>query len=150
MVRASCSLCAAIAGRGAVAALRELGIVANGAVLIKDGVIVDAGPARRVEKLPEARRVREIDATGRVVMPGFVDSHTHLIFGRPRLVDYEMRLAGASYAEIAAAGGGILSSVAAVRSMSAARLEDAGPLLARPDGAARHHHAGGQVRLCAG
>jgi imidazolonepropionase len=104
-------------------ALRELGIVPNGAVLIKDGVIVDAGPARRVEKLPEARRVREIDATGRVVMPGFVDSHTHLIFGRPRLADYEMRLAGAGYAEIAAAGGGILSSVAAVRSMSAARLE---------------------------
>ncbi len=104
-------------------ALRELGIVANGAVLIKDGVIVDAGPARRVEKLPEARRVREIDATGRVVMPGFVDSHTHLIFGRPRLADYEMRLAGAGYGEIAAAGGGILSSVAAVRSMSAARLE---------------------------
>ena len=104
------------------AALRDLGIVPNGAVLIKDGVIVGAGPARRIEKLPAARRAREIDAAGRVVMPGFVDSHTHLIFGRPRLVDYEMRLAGASYAEIAAAGGGILSSVAAVRGMSAAQL----------------------------
>jgi len=105
------------------AALRDLGIVPNGAVLIKDGSIVDAGSARRIEKLPEARRAREIDACGRVVMPGFVDSHTHLVFGRPRLVDYEMRLAGASYAEIAAAGGGILSSVAAVRGMSAAQLE---------------------------
>jgi imidazolonepropionase len=105
------------------AALRELGIVPNGAVLIKDGVIVDAGPARRIEKLPAARRAREIDAAGRVVMPGFVDSHTHLVFGRPRLVDYEMRLAGASYAEIATAGGGILSSVEAVRGMSAAQLE---------------------------
>jgi imidazolonepropionase len=105
------------------AALRELGIVPNGAVLIKDGLILDAGPARRIEKLPAARRAREIDAAGRVVMPGFVDSHTHLVFGRPRLVDYEMRLAGASYAEIAAAGGGILSSVAAVRSMTAAQLE---------------------------
>jgi imidazolonepropionase len=104
-------------------ALRDLGIVPNGAVLIKDSVIVDAGPAHRVEKLPEAGRAREIDAAGRVVMPGFVDSHTHLIFGRPRLVDYEMRLAGASYAEIAAAGGGILSSVQAVRSMPAAQLE---------------------------
>jgi imidazolonepropionase len=104
-------------------ALRELGIVPNGAVLIKDGIILDAGPARRIEKLPAARRAREIDAAGRVVMPGFVDSHTHLIFGRPRLVDYEMRLAGATYAEIAAAGGGILSSVAAVREMSAAQLE---------------------------
>lgn len=105
------------------AAARELGIVPNGAVLMKDGIIVDAGPAHRIEKLPAARRAREIDAAGRVVMPGFVDSHTHLVFGRPRLADYEMRLAGASYAEIAAAGGGILSSVAAVREMSAARLE---------------------------
>jgi imidazolonepropionase len=104
------------------AALRDLGIVENGAVLIKDGVIVDAGPAHRVEKLPAARDACEVKATGRVVMPGFVDSHTHLIFGRPRLTDYEMRLAGASYGEIAAAGGGILSSVQAVRRMSAAQL----------------------------
>jgi imidazolonepropionase len=105
------------------AALRDLGIVPNGAVLIKDGLIVDAGPQRRIEKLPEARRAKEIDAAGRVVMPGFVDSHTHLIFGRPRLVDYEMRLAGATYAEIAAAGGGIQSSMEAVRGMSASQLE---------------------------
>ncbi len=103
-------------------ALRDLGIVANGAVLIADGTIVEVGPARRIEKLQAARRAREIDAAGRVVMPGFVDSHTHLVFGRPRLVDYEMRLAGASYADIAAAGGGILSSVEAVRGMPAAQL----------------------------
>src|SRR5580698_7925340 len=105
------------------AALRQLGIVPNGAVLIEDGVILDAGPAHSIEKLPKARRAREIDAGRRVVMPGFVDSHTHLVFGRPRLVDYEMRLAGDSYAEIAAAGGGILASVDAVRSLPAARLE---------------------------
>jgi imidazolonepropionase len=108
------------------AALRDLGLVTRGAVLIQDGVIVAAGPARHVEKLPQARRAREIDARGSVVMPGFVDSHTHLIFGRPRLTDYEMRLAGAGYAEIAAAGGGILSSVQAVRALPAARLESQG------------------------
>ncbi|MGA2131101.1 MAG: imidazolonepropionase [Bryobacteraceae bacterium] len=111
-------------------ALGDLGVVANGAVLIKDGIIVDAGPTRRIEKLSDARRAREIDAAGRVVMPGFVDSHTHLIFGRPRLVDYEMRVAGASYPEIAAAGGGIASSVKAVRSMPAAQLEAQGRALA--------------------
>lgn len=105
------------------AALRDLGIVRDGAVLIQDGVVVDAGPARRIEKLAGARRAREIDAGGRAVMPGFVDSHTHLVFGRPRLADYEMRLGGASYAEIAAAGGGILSSVKTVRGMPAAGLE---------------------------
>jgi imidazolonepropionase len=105
------------------AALRELGIIPDGAVLIKDGLIVDAGPGRRIENLAAARGARELDATGRVVMPGFVDSHTHLVFGRPRLTDYEMRLTGASYADIATAGGGILSSVQAVREMSAAKLE---------------------------
>jgi imidazolonepropionase len=107
-------------------ALRDLGLVPKGAVLIKDGAILDAGLQRRIERLPEAKTAREIDAAGCVVMPGFVDCHTHLIFGRPRLVDYEMRLAGASYAEIAAAGGGILASVEAVRSLPAARLEAKG------------------------
>jgi imidazolonepropionase len=107
-------------------ALADLGLVPKGAVLIKDGAILDAGPQRRIEKLPAAKGAQEIDASGRVVMPGFVDSHTHVIFGRPRLVDYEMRLAGATYKEIAAAGGGILSSMEAVRSLPAARLEAQG------------------------
>ena len=106
--------------------MRDLGIVADGAVLIRDGRIVDAGPSRRLERHPLARKAREVDARGGVVAPGFVDSHTHLLFGRSRLTDYEMRLGGASYAEIAAAGGGILASVQAVRSLSAARLEQQG------------------------
>jgi imidazolonepropionase len=107
-------------------ALRDLGLIPNGAVLIKDGIILGAGPQHKIEKLPAAKGAREVNAAGRVVMPGFVDSHTHLIFGPSRLVDYEMRLAGASYAEIAAAGGGILSSMRAVRSLSAPRLEAQG------------------------
>lgn len=104
-------------------AMNELAVIQDGAVLIRDGVIVSVGPSRRVENLAEARQAAEIDATGRVVMPGFVDSHTHLVCGPPRLTDYEMRLAGATYEEIAEAGGGILSSVRAVRAASTRRLE---------------------------
>lgn len=60
--------------------LAELGVIHDGAVLIRDGVIEEVGPTRRVANLAAARGSVEIDATGRVVMPGFVDSHTHLIY----------------------------------------------------------------------
>jgi imidazolonepropionase len=60
--------------------LRDLGLISDGALLIRDGVIVEAGPTRRVENLSDARRATEINAAGRVVMPGFVDSHTHLLW----------------------------------------------------------------------
>jgi imidazolonepropionase len=104
-------------------AMRDLGIVGDGALLIEDGVITHVGPSRRIENLAEARRAEEIDASGRVVLPGFVDSHTHLIYGPPRLTDYAMRLDGADYEEIGRAGGGILASVRAVRAWTARRLE---------------------------
>ncbi|HWR52838.1 MAG TPA: imidazolonepropionase [Bryobacteraceae bacterium] len=103
-------------------ALRELNIIPDGAVLIRNGVVVEVGPARRIENLAITRNAREIDANGRVVCPGFVDSHTHLICGPPRLADYEMRLAGSTYEEIAKAGGGILQSVRAIRKTPARAL----------------------------
>jgi imidazolonepropionase len=102
--------------------LRHLGIIQDGAVLIEGGIIATLGPSRRVENLSAARNAREIDAGGKVVAPGFVDSHTHLVCGPPRLADYEMRLGGASYAEIAQAGGGILSSMRAIRETPIRRL----------------------------
>jgi imidazolonepropionase len=102
--------------------LPDLSIVESGAMLIEDGVITHVGPSRRIENLAAARKARELDATGRVVMPGFVDSHTHLIHGPARLADYEARILGRSYAEIAAAGGGIRFTMRAVRASSAKRL----------------------------
>ena len=105
------------------AALSELGIIEDGAVLIEDGTITNVGPTRRVENLAEAHGAEHINAEGHVVMPGFVDSHTHLVFAAPRLTDYEMRIAGAGYEEIAEAGGGILSSVRALRRAPRRTLE---------------------------
>lgn len=105
------------------ASLQDLAIIENGALLLDGPRITEVGPTSRIENLAEARGARDIDASGKVVLPGFVDSHTHLVFGPARLADYEMRCAGKSYADIAAAGGGILSSVRAIRSWTASRLE---------------------------
>jgi len=64
--------------------MRDLGIIPDGALLLKDGVIEEVGATRRVENLVKARGAARIDATGRVVMPGFVDAHTHLMFPQPQ------------------------------------------------------------------
>lgn len=103
--------------------LGELGIVRDGALLIRGGRIAAVGTRRQVEGLREARRARKLDFGGRVALPGFVDSHTHLIFAASRANEYEMRIAGASYEEIARAGGGIVSSVRNLRRASAAELK---------------------------
>jgi imidazolonepropionase len=76
--------------------LSELGMIADGAVLIENGKIKEAGPTRRLENLHAARGAMQIDAAGRVVMPGFVDSHTHLIFCPSLLEDYEAGISGAA------------------------------------------------------
>lgn len=76
------------------AAMRELAIIPDGALLIADGIIQDVGPSRRVENLAAARDAVEIAADGRVVMPGFIDSHTRLVGGEARLEEYEARLLG--------------------------------------------------------
>ena len=68
-------------------AMRQLGIIEDGAILISDGIITNVGPTRRIENLAAARSAEDINAAGRVVMPGFVDSHTHLIAAPPRLAE---------------------------------------------------------------
>jgi len=88
-------------------------------VLCLGGKIVSVGKSRDALRDPwlkkNRKRVTEIDCAGKVVLPGFVDSHTHPAFVSPRLVDFEKRIEGASYEEIASAGGGIRSSVEGVR-----------------------------------
>ena len=99
--------------------LRELGIIEGGAVLCAGGKIVSVGTTKEAARDPwikkHRNKVREIDCSHKVVLPGFVDSHTHPVFISPRLMDFEKRIAGASYEEIAAAGGGIRSSIGGVR-----------------------------------
>ena len=100
--------------------LKELSIIQNGAVLCLGGKIVSVGKTKDALRDPWLKRNRkkfvEIDCAGKVVLPGFVDSHTHPVFVSPRLVDFEKRIEGASYEEIAAVGGGIRSSLEGVRS----------------------------------
>lgn len=108
-------------------AMGEIGLVPDGAVLIENGRVLRAGPTDAVTRnLPSGLSpIEEHDCRGMVVTPGLVDSHTHLVFAAPRLADYERRLAGMDYAAIAAAGGGIKSSVEGVRQASADALADA-------------------------
>lgn len=96
-------------------AMSHVGLIRDGAVLFEDGKIVDVGLRDLVLRNPDSLKARIHDAGGRVVMPGFVDSHTHPVFAAPRLKDFDMRLRGRSYEEIAAEGGGILSSINGVR-----------------------------------
>ena len=99
------------------AAMRETGLVKNAAVLVEKGIIVAAGPRASVSRHSLAKKARKVEVNG-VCLPGFVDSHTHMVFAEPRLKDFSMRTAGASYQDIKAAGGGILSSIGAVRAQS--------------------------------
>lgn len=102
--------------------LNDVGLVEDAAVLCLDGKIAAAGKQRDVQRLAKGKKPVEVDCAGKVVLPGFVDSHTHPIFAAPRLADFERRIAGASYEEIAAAGGGIRSSVEGVRKASVKEL----------------------------
>jgi imidazolonepropionase len=94
-------------------AMSDLGLIEDGALAIKDGRIALVGKSKEIRAQAEARK--EVDASGRVVMPGFVDPHTHLVFAGSRVDEFEMRLRGATYLEIMAAGGGIMSTVRATR-----------------------------------
>ena len=98
------------------AELSEIGIIRDGGMLIRDGKIDMIGPSDEIEK--ELGGAEIVDAGGRVVLPGFVDAHTHLVFAGNRLDDFERRARGETYAQIAKAGGGIWSTVEKTRAAS--------------------------------
>jgi len=103
-------------------ALGELGIIPRGSLLTQGETILRVGSTRSLEREALRLRAEAIDCRGRVVMPGFVDSHTHLIFAGSRVNDYELRLRGKTYEEIAHAGGGIQSSAQKVRKAGVSSL----------------------------
>jgi len=100
--------------------LSELGIIRDGGMLVRDGKIEKVGPSDEIEK--NVRDAEIVDVRRRVVMPGFVDAHTHLVFARNRLDDFERRARGETYEQIAKAGGGIWSTVEKTRAASEADL----------------------------
>jgi imidazolonepropionase len=99
--------------------MRDLGIVADGAVAVRDGRILDVGPSNELRR--RVRAVESLSAAGHLVLPGFVDPHTHLIWAGERSGEFDMRVSGATYMEIMAAGGGIMNTV---RQTRAASLDD--------------------------
>ena len=104
-------------------ALSKLGIIEDGAVLLRDGLIIAADTRARIESRKDARQAEKIDVGGRVILPGFVDSHTHLVHATSRAAEYELKIQGVSYEEIARKGGGILNSVKQLRAATSDALK---------------------------
>jgi imidazolonepropionase len=100
--------------------MNELGLIEDGAVAVSHGLVALVGTTEEVLAQTEADEM--IDASNRVVMPGFVDPHTHLVFAGSREDEFESRLRGATYMEIMAAGGGIMSTVRATRAAALPHL----------------------------
>lgn len=101
-----------------------LGIIRCGALLVQDGLVSRIGSDDSVSRLPVARRAACVDAGGKVVLPGFVDSHTHALFAASRVDDYVARIKGATYEQIARAGGGIKASARLMRNADERALAD--------------------------
>ena len=101
-------------------AMTDVGLIEDGAVAVQDGEIIAVGSSAELAARYESRTT--IDAAGRVVTPGFVDPHTHVAYAGDRVAEFEMRIKGATYMEIMAAGGGIVSTMRAVREVSEEEL----------------------------
>jgi imidazolonepropionase len=103
--------------------LLNIGVVRDGAILVRDGEIIAVGPSSQIERLKESKKAEKMDVGGRVVLPGFVDAHTHLIHAASRAEEYELKIRGVGYEELARKGGGILNSVKKLRAATAEELK---------------------------
>ena len=108
-------------GRGVARRCASWARFSDGALAIAEGRIVAVGTTAELRDLAESA-TQVIDASGKAVLPGFVDAHTHVVFAGDRVDEFERRLAGATYLEIMAAGGGIMSTVRATRAASEDQL----------------------------
>jgi imidazolonepropionase len=111
-------------------AMRDVAAIQDGAMLVRDGRVVAVGSTDEIGKRigPDTR---VLDATGKVALPGFVDAHTHPVFAGNRVDEYALRAGGATYADIAAAGGGIRSTVAKTRLATEPQLGEIAKLRAK-------------------
>lgn len=112
--------CASPDGPKRGSAMQDPGLIENGAVAIAGGLIVEVGETAALQDRYRAREI--IDASGKAICPGFIDPHTHTVYGGDRAHEFELRIQGASYMQIMAAGGGILSTMRHTRAASTAEL----------------------------
>ncbi len=113
---ATIATCASAGQAKRGAAMREIGAIEHGAIAIKDGIIIEVGASLALRE--RYRADVEIDAAGRAICPGLIDPHTHVVYAGHRAADFEMKLNGASYLDILAAGGGVIGTMRAVRQAS--------------------------------
>ncbi|RPD44867.1 imidazolonepropionase [Hymenobacter sediminis] len=106
------------------AAMRQWQVITDGYVACEQGRIVAVGPMAELDEGQVTPETQIVEAQGRVVMPGLVECHTHLVFGGNRAAEFQRKLQGESYLDILASGGGILSTVRATRAASDAQLLD--------------------------
>ncbi len=106
--------------------MSDIGLISDGAMIIEDGIIKAVGTTRELKEQYEVSNYEIIDAKGKAVLPGFVDSHTHFVFGGYRAEEFSWRLKGDSYMSIMERGGGIAATVEATKAASNEELIEAG------------------------
>ena len=141
--------CASPTGPKRGAALTDPGLIVNGALAVRDGQIVAVGTTSELlAMVNDPDSMVTIDAAGKVVLPGFVDPHTHLLWAGDRAEEFELRVAGATYMQIMQAGGGIMNTVRATRAASLDELIE--QTIPRRDSLLSHVTTTAEVTTCYG